>query len=92
MLLGLGLPWLIGAIYWAAAGATPDWHSRFHYSTGKTPLPKSVYDQYKTTGAFVVLSGDLGLSVIVFTICAIITISMILVRRKCVTRPLGRAL
>jgi len=82
VLLGLGLPWLIGAIYWAAAGATPDWHTRFHYSTGKTPLPKSVYDQYKTTGAFVVLSGDLGLSVIVFTICAIITISMILVRRK----------
>ena len=82
VLLGLGLPWLVGAIYWAGAGANAAWVERYNPDTGLFPLPKKIYDEYSTSGAFVVRSGDLGFSVIVFTVCAIITIGMILVRRK----------
>jgi len=86
VLLGLGLPWLIGAIYWAATGSTAagkaTFEARYHPLTGKYPLPADVFNTWKDTGAFVVASGDLGFSVIVFTVCAIITISLILVRRK----------
>merc|ERR1719446_1043467 len=31
---GLGLPWLIGAIYWAGAGLNQDWIDRFDPTTG----------------------------------------------------------
>ena len=86
VLLGLGLPWLIGAIYWSSAGSTAagqaTFQARFHPTTGKFPLKAEVYNQWKDQGAFVVASGDLGFSVIVFTVCAIITITLILVRRK----------
>jgi solute carrier family 8 (sodium/calcium exchanger) len=84
VLLGLGLPWLIGSLYWHASGATPVWEARFNPVTGTHPLPVAIYNQYtgKGGGAFVVASGDLGFSVIVFTVCAIITITMILIRRK----------
>jgi len=82
VLLGLGLPWLIGAVYWSANGADASWHARFHPVTGKFPLPQATYDLYSTSGAFVVSKGDLGFSVIVFTVCAVLTIGLILVRRK----------
>ena len=87
--MGLGLPWLLGAIYWAAAGATPAWLARFDPITGSNPLPQNLFDQYKVSGAFVVRSGDLGLSVIVFTVCAILTIGLILLRRANGKQELG---
>ena len=86
---GLGVPWLMGAVYWAASGVTPDWLARFDPITGDSPLPQDIFDAYKTTGAFVVPSGDLGLSVIVFTVCAIITIGLIFLRRAMGAYELG---
>jgi len=82
VLLGLGVPWLIGALYWAANGHDASWEARFHPTLGSTPLRPHIYEQYKATGAFVVLSGDLGFSVIIFCTFAVFTIGMILVRRQ----------
>ena len=56
---------------------------------GKFPLDAEIWDEWKNKGAFVVQSGDLGFSVIVFTICAICTVVMILVRRKFGNQELG---
>jgi len=86
---GLGLPWLIGSVYWAAAGGNSAWIARYHYDYGEAPLPVDLYNKWVGTGAFVVRKGDLGFSVIVFTVCAIITISMILIRRKMGNQELG---
>jgi solute carrier family 8 (sodium/calcium exchanger) len=81
---GLGVPWLMGAIYWASAGANEAWELKFG-PLGTTPLPSDLYALYGGpggSGAFVVRKGDLGLSVIVFIVCAIITIGLILARRQ----------
>lgn len=82
VLLGLGIPWLIGAIYWQVNGHDASWDARFHPTLGSTPLSPEIYNQWKSTGAFVVLSGDLGFAVIIFSSFAIITIGLILLRRS----------
>jgi len=86
--LGLGLPWFLGAVYWAGVGASDEWKALFGPG-GVRELPPDVWNEWKDTGAFVVESGDLGLSVIVFTLCAVTTISLILVRRKMGRQELG---
>ena len=67
---GLGLPWAMAAIYWKLVGADDEWKARY----------PTFVDEYPN-GAFVVYSADLGFSVVVFTCCAITTLSVILVRR-----------
>jgi Ca2+/Na+ antiporter len=88
---GLGVPWLIGAIYWAASGQNAAWEERFNPVFGSKPLPVPLYNRLVAEGGghFVVQSGDLGLSVIVFTCCALITIGLILLRRKLGNQELG---
>ena len=85
---GLGLPWLIGAVKWAASGADESWKERFGPGS-PNELPADIYNLYKESGAFIVRSGDLGLSVIVFTVCAICTIGLILIRRNMGGQELG---
>jgi len=73
--LGLGLAWLIQSLYWHFKGATPEWIAKYpgiyarQVEAGQKP------------GGFVVIAGDLSFSVIVFSICAVITLSIILARR-----------
>merc|ERR550537_1873610 len=42
---GLGLPWLIGALYWSASGSSPAgqlaFAERYHPTTGSSPLPQA---------------------------------------------------
>jgi hypothetical protein len=73
---GLGLPWLIAALYWANADASTiaDWRLRYAHVPG-------LVESYPN-GAFVVLGGGLGFSVVVFTCCAVATIGIILMRRQ----------
>merc|ERR1711904_670738 len=80
--LGLGLPWLIGAIYWSSADddLMKDW--------GKKYKDETVVDKYPD-GGFVVIAGDLGFSVIVFCLCACTTIGTLVLRRKAVGGELG---
>lgn len=79
--LGLGLPWLIGAIYWTGAddSLTAEWKAK--YAGTDAPTDGSA--------AFVVIAGDLGFSVIVFSICACTTIGVLCARRKAVGGELG---
>merc|ERR1719420_1254292 len=68
--LGLGLPWLMGAIFWNSQDSMPDkWNDKY----------PNLVDEYPD-GGFVVVAGDLGFSVIIFALCAIITIGLLVAR------------
>uniref|UniRef100_A0A7S2B921 Calx-beta domain-containing protein n=1 Tax=Haptolina brevifila TaxID=156173 RepID=A0A7S2B921_9EUKA len=84
---GLGLPWLIGSAYWAINGIDAGWHDKF----GPNGLNWKYYELYKTNGhrGFRVSSDGLGVSVIVFTVCAILTLATILLRRFILKAELG---
>ena len=73
--LGLGLPWMIAAIYWAQYGSLNEeaWRDRYQHDSWYTPgMPV----------AFAVPAGDLAFSVGVFTVtCTICLLS--LVARRC---------
>merc|ERR1719387_536380 len=80
--LGLGMPWTIGAIYWASIDCAKlsEWSDKYN----STDIPEKYPE-----GGFAVIAGDLGFSVIVFSICACTTIGTLLVRRKMVGGELG---
>eukprot|EP00440_Ansanella_granifera_P055237 gb/GFBE01059879.1/.p1 GENE.gb/GFBE01059879.1/~~gb/GFBE01059879.1/.p1 ORF type:complete len:846 (+),score=191.75 gb/GFBE01059879.1/:1-2538(+) len=80
--LGLGLPWMIGSIYWSVVGRTETWNARYFYD----PEIASVYKEH---GAFIVKAGNLAFSVGVFTCCAIACMILLLVRRKLYGGELG---
>mmetsp|Transcript_4801 Transcript_4801/g.9933 ORF Transcript_4801/g.9933 Transcript_4801/m.9933 type:complete len:281 (+) Transcript_4801:1-843(+) len=81
VLLGLGLPWMLGALYWAQKGATEEWIAAY-------PDMHALYPN----GGFVVRSGNLVFSVAVFTGCALICISALAFRRHTEGYELGGAL
>jgi hypothetical protein len=68
--LGIGLPWSMSSLYWSGVGATDAWRAAY-------PDMVSMYP----SGAFVVRGGDLGFSVVVFTLCAMIALGLIHFRR-----------
>lgn len=76
--LGLGLPWSIGAIFWALNGVTDEWKERY---------PQLAIDYPE--GGFAVPAGDLGFSVSVFTVCAMTVLGVIILRRKLYNAELG---
>jgi len=78
--LGLGLPWMIAAIYWPIAGASDDWKRKY--------LSKDFIEGFEK-GALVVEDPGLGNSVLVFTICALACMATLLARRKLVGGELG---
>jgi len=80
--LGLGLPWLMGAVYWGGADDTKkaEWAEKYKDTT----IPQDYPD-----GGFTVIAGDLGFSVIVFAICACTTIGVLVLRRKVFGGELG---
>mmetsp|Transcript_34900 Transcript_34900/g.99622 ORF Transcript_34900/g.99622 Transcript_34900/m.99622 type:complete len:825 (-) Transcript_34900:277-2751(-) len=74
--LGLGLPWMLGAFYWKSQGATRAWHER-----GRAMgWPAHIFADHPN-GAFVVVGGNLGVSVGVFVGCAVTCIALLLLRR-----------
>jgi len=77
--LGIGVPWTIAALYWGAAGATPDWTAKYGDAFGAT-CPD---------GCFVVVSGDLAFSVIVFAVAALVALGLIRARRVALGGELG---
>mmetsp|Transcript_21217 Transcript_21217/g.60010 ORF Transcript_21217/g.60010 Transcript_21217/m.60010 type:complete len:804 (-) Transcript_21217:197-2608(-) len=76
--LGLGLPWAVGAIYWATQGATPEWYDRYPELVARYP-----------DGAFIVKSDGVGLSVAVFSCCSVVCLGTLALRRKVVGAELG---
>ena len=84
--LGLGLPWMIGAIYWALKGAEPgdEWYAR----SKEMKWPANVERDFPN-GAFVVVAGKLGSSVAVFCGCACACIGILMARRAKYGAELG---
>lgn len=77
--LGLGLPWTIAAIYWEVSGTSDLW---------KAKVGEKYVRQYPN-GGFIVPAGDLGFSVMIFSICAIITLGVIILRGRILKGELG---
>jgi solute carrier family 8 (sodium/calcium exchanger) len=91
--LGLGMPWLIAAIYWSSqdceftktldAGASEicmDW-----FNKNKASIEN---DKIEMSG-FVVDAGDLTTSVVAFSSCAIVTLGTLVLRRRWLGGELG---
>lgn len=76
--LGIGIPWLISAVYWKVTGATDKW---------KNTNARFVADY--PDGAFIVEAGDLAFSVTVFSSCALMCITLLRVKRLLVGGELG---
>mmetsp|Transcript_4647 Transcript_4647/g.10252 ORF Transcript_4647/g.10252 Transcript_4647/m.10252 type:complete len:828 (+) Transcript_4647:99-2582(+) len=82
--LGLGLPWFIGAIYWRsnAEAEFENWKSH--------PVGKSTYqERYGDDVKFMVPAGSLAYSVSVFSICGVMCLGLLLLRRKTLGGELG---
>lgn len=78
--LGLGMPWTMGAVYWYVKGPNAEWKSkRYKNTTYGEKFGKA--DMYPD-GGFMVPAGSLGLSVAVFTACALLCVALLLFRRK----------
>merc|ERR1711879_622980 len=71
--LGLGLPWIIGSLYWGSVGPSPAWIEKYEH----TNIPNRYPD-----GAFVVQAGSLAFSVTAYTICATACITVLIFRRN----------
>jgi len=80
VLLGLGMPWMIGALYWTSVGATDDWSARYPDMAAAYP-----------NGGFVVRAGDLVFSVGVFVGCALLCLTGLTCRRLFEGYELGGA-
>lgn len=76
--LGLGLPWLIAAVYWEVNGPTDEWRARY-------PDMVSLYPD----GAFVVRAGTLAFTIAVFFGCCVIGLGIIFFRRAKYGAELG---
>jgi len=83
--LGLGLPWMIAALYWTVNGQTDDWKDMYAEDQD-TAWYKSELCQ---NGCFVVKAGSLTFSVTVYTICAFTAIVILYARRKFCGGELG---
>jgi solute carrier family 8 (sodium/calcium exchanger) len=80
--LGIGIPWMIGSIFWTQQGRDKDperhrvWEMKYRWAEGS-----NVYQENPEGNVFVVLSGSLGFSVIIFTSCALVAIGILVARR-----------
>lgn len=86
--LGLGLPWLIAALYWSSEGPTDAWYA--YVNKLDASVIESLKEQgFYQTGGFVVPAGNLSFSVSIYTICALLCIGTLMLRRKYLGAVLG---
>eukprot|EP00747_Dinoflagellata_sp_TGD_P107701 gnl/TRDRNA2_/TRDRNA2_170193_c1_seq1.p1 gnl/TRDRNA2_/TRDRNA2_170193_c1~~gnl/TRDRNA2_/TRDRNA2_170193_c1_seq1.p1 ORF type:complete len:434 (-),score=61.76 gnl/TRDRNA2_/TRDRNA2_170193_c1_seq1:56-1174(-) len=83
--LGLGLPWTIGAIYWAIQGPTDEWKEHLYKGDTYDKLFGITYSE----GGFMVPAGSLSMSVMTFTATALTCIALLMFRRKAYGGELG---
>merc|ERR1711957_463094 len=76
--LGLGLPWVIGSIYWVVNGPRQDWLDKYPEQAAAYP-----------GGIFVVPAGSLSFNLTVFTCCAVVCIGFLALRRNIFGGELG---
>lgn len=81
--LGLGLPWMIGSMYWVIGGTNAEWRRRYG---GSSPPGWAADFQ---DGALIVEADSLSFCVMVFTCCAFSCILMLWARRSTIGGELG---
>jgi solute carrier family 8 (sodium/calcium exchanger) len=88
--LGLGLPWTIGAVYWefVVGKPTQQWRERPTALVEGAPLYESFLATYPN-GGFIVPAGDLGFSVAVYSVLAVVAVILFMIRRKTYGGELG---
>jgi len=86
VMLGLGIPWTMGAIYWDTAGITPEWLRKT--APGGESYEDVMLPVYED-GAFIVPAGALAFSVMVYCSCAAVNFVILLWRRKTTGGELG---
>uniref|UniRef100_A0A7R9ZZ75 Sodium/calcium exchanger membrane region domain-containing protein n=1 Tax=Pyrodinium bahamense TaxID=73915 RepID=A0A7R9ZZ75_9DINO len=79
--LGLGLPWTMGALYWAFKGQTDEWRQKYP-------------EQFELRGedggaAFIVQSKNLGFCVIIFSCACVVALFLLHLRRRLLGAELG---
>jgi len=88
--LGLGLPWLIAAIYWSSVGPTDKWLEKYqgtdlnrppayYMLTEKHAAP--FLPENQGTGGFVVIGGSLGFNTILFVGLTVVSFAILFFRR-----------
>jgi len=75
--LGVGVPYTMAAFYWEGQGVTQEWRDHLWKGQRFEDLYLPMYPQ----GGFIVPSESLGISVIAFTVIAVIGIGMLMWRR-----------
>jgi len=83
--LGLGLPWMIAAFFWAGAEDDPKWFSKY----GSDPDLGWLGPIGQRKQAFVAPAGSLAFSVAIFSTCAGICLALLAVRRRVYGGELG---
>jgi solute carrier family 8 (sodium/calcium exchanger) len=77
--LGLGIAWVVGALFWDGQGPTDEWYARYKNQvvTGTTSVVPELYPG----GGFVVPAGALGFSVLVYSALAAAAAALLQFRR-----------
>mmetsp|Transcript_97069 Transcript_97069/g.274349 ORF Transcript_97069/g.274349 Transcript_97069/m.274349 type:complete len:868 (+) Transcript_97069:103-2706(+) len=76
--LGIGVSWMVCAVYWTCTGSTPDWRERYPDVAKQFP-----------SGGFVVKAGTLSYSVAVYTTLYLCGTCLLFIRRKICGGELG---
>ena len=78
MFLGLGMPWLVSAIYFEIVGIDSEWDARY---AGYVRKYASFKDMTKPNGGFIVPGDNLGFAVVTFVVCACVAFTTMFLRR-----------
>ena len=88
--LGLGLPWAMAAVYWSAPSFFPYiWGGHPEESTWRVRYASESWYNDGMPLSFAVPAGDLGYTVFMFLLCAMVTLGIIFLRRAVFGVELG---
>jgi len=91
--LGLGLPWMMGAIYWEAGGDEAEWRERGMEKGWGDPddekYLKHVMENWNKAFVVPASQGSFGISVAIFSTCALMAIGALMARRRYIGGELG---
>eukprot|EP00928_Gymnodinium_smaydae_P080653 TRINITY_DN64309_c0_g1_i1.p1 TRINITY_DN64309_c0_g1~~TRINITY_DN64309_c0_g1_i1.p1 ORF type:complete len:834 (+),score=198.48 TRINITY_DN64309_c0_g1_i1:171-2672(+) len=91
--LGLGMPWTIASIYWAATGATQDWKDKLavggRFYDVRESVATALAGADPNAAVFIVPAGTLWFNLTVFSSCALVAIAFLAYRRRTYSGELG---
>lgn len=85
VLLGMGISWTLGSIYWATQGVTDEWRN---YQTAQGSY-EQLYLKDNPEGGFIVVGGAISFSVTAFSVLAMLCVALLFTRRQIYGGELG---